>query len=235
MKKEKKNNIIMTVIIGVVCIVLFAVMFMQFKTIEETDITAIENMRETELRTEISKWKTQYEEVNQKYEETQETIKEYQEKKQSNEETAELLQQELDQINMILGKTDVQGQGVIITINKVESEDVPAISAIDLQLIVNSLKNAGAEAISINNERIINTTDIVDIADLYIKINAQRILAPYEIKAIGDQTYLESGLLGNGGIVDELRSVGEDIKIEKSNKVVITKYTGEIKSKYMEE
>ena len=54
MKKEKKNNIIMTVIIGVVCIVLFAVMFMQFKTIEETDITAIENMRETELWTEIS-------------------------------------------------------------------------------------------------------------------------------------------------------------------------------------
>ena len=192
-------------------------------------------MREEELRTQLANWKTQYEEVNQKYEETQETIKEYQEKKQSNEETAELLQQELDQINMILGKTDVQGQGVIITINKVESEDVPAISAIDLQLIVNSLKNAGAEAISINNERIINTTDIVDIADLYIKINAQRILAPYEIKAIGDQTYLESGLLGNGGIVDELRSVGEDIKIEKSNKVVITKYTGEIKSKYMEE
>ena len=225
----------MTITIGLACFVLIAVMFMQFKIIGLTDVTNIETMREEELRTQLANWKTQYEEVNQKYEETQETIKEYQEKKQSNEETAELLQQELDQINMILGKTDVQGQGVIITINKVESEDVPAISAIDLQLIVNSLKNAGAEAISINNERIINTTDIVDIADLYIKINAQRILAPYEIKAIGDQTYLESGLLGNGGIVDELRSVGEDIKIEKSNKVVITKYTGEIKSKYMEE
>lgn len=231
----KKGKITMTITIGLACFVLIAVMFMQFKIIELTDVTNIETMREEELRTQLANWKTQYEEVNQKYEETQETIKEYQEKKQSNDETAELLQQELDQINMILGKTDVQGQGVIITINKVESEDVPAISAIDLQLIVNSLKNAGAEAISINNERIINTTDIVDIADLYIKINAQRILAPYEIKAIGDQTYLESGLLGNGGIVDELRSVGEDIKIEKSNKVVITKYTGEIKSKYMEE
>ena len=231
----KKGKITMTITIGLACFVLIAVMFMQFKIIGLTDVTNIETMREEELRTQLANWKTQYEEVNQKYEETQETIKEYQEKKQSNEETAELLQQELDQINMILGKTDVQGQGVIITINKVESEDVPAISAIDLQLIVNSLKNAGAEAISINNERIINTTDIVDIADLYIKINAQRILAPYEIKAIGDQTYLESGLLGNGGIVDELRSVGEDIKIEKNNKVVITKYTGEIKSKYMEE
>ena len=78
MKKEKKNNIIMTVIIGVVCIVLFAVMFMQFKTIEETDITAIENMRETELRTEISKWKTQYEETAQLLEENRKSIQEYQ-------------------------------------------------------------------------------------------------------------------------------------------------------------
>lgn len=68
----------MTVIIGVVCIVLFAVMFMQFKTIEETDITAIENMRETELRTEISKWKTQYEETAQLLEENRKSIQEYQ-------------------------------------------------------------------------------------------------------------------------------------------------------------
>ena len=47
----------MTIIIGGVCLILLAVMFMQFRTIEETDITAIENMREAELRTAISEWK----------------------------------------------------------------------------------------------------------------------------------------------------------------------------------
>ena len=45
-----------------VCILFMAVMFMQFKTIDETDITAIENMRETELREAISTWKAKYEE-----------------------------------------------------------------------------------------------------------------------------------------------------------------------------
>ena len=49
-----------------VCILFMAVMFMQFKTIDETDITAIENMRETELREAISTWKAKYEELEQK-------------------------------------------------------------------------------------------------------------------------------------------------------------------------
>ena len=117
MKKEKKNNIIMTVIIGVVCIVLFAVMFMQFKTIEETDITAIENMRETELRTEISKWKTQYEETAQLLEENRKSIQEYQDTIEKNEEASDLIDQDLVNANMRLGKTDVYGEGVIITLN----------------------------------------------------------------------------------------------------------------------
>ncbi len=100
------------------------------------------------------------------------------------------------------------------------------------------LNNAGAEAISINNERIINMSDIVDINlndyEWFIKVNGQRILAPYEIKAIGNQTYLESALLGNGGYVDELKKQERNISIEKVNNIKITKYNDEIKTKYIE-
>ena len=39
-----------TVVIFIVCIVLVSVMMMQFRTVEQTDITEIENMRESELR-----------------------------------------------------------------------------------------------------------------------------------------------------------------------------------------
>lgn len=77
-------------------------------------------------------------------------------------------------------------------------------------------------------------SDIVDINNSFIKVNGQRIVAPYVIKAIGNQTYLESGLIGNGGYVDELKKIGHDISIEKINKVKITKYNGEIKTKYIE-
>ena len=234
MKKEKKNQIVMTIIIGAVCVVFFAVMFMQFKTIEETDITAIENMRETELRTELANWKAKYQETETKYEEIEAKIEEYQKTKQSNEETGKIVEEELEQINMTLGKTDVEGEGIEITLRGTENEEISKISANDLLVIVNSLKLAGAEAISINDERIINMSDIVTINDTFIKVNGQRILAPYVIKAIGNQTYLESALLGNGGYLDELEKIGHNVSIQKINKIKINPYKDEIKIKYME-
>ena len=67
-----------------------------------------------------------------------------------------------------------------------------------------------------------------------IKVNGQRIVTPYIIKAIGNPTYLESALIGNGGPVDNMQKIGHDVSIEKPNKVTIPKYNGEIKTKYIQ-
>ena len=63
----KKGKITMTITIGIACFALVMVMTMQFKIVNETDITSIENMRETELRTELANWKQKYEETNAQY------------------------------------------------------------------------------------------------------------------------------------------------------------------------
>ena len=223
----------MSISIGISCFFLSMVMFMQFKVVNQTDITSIENMRESELRAELSNWKEKQEDVNTRNEEVNKTLQEYRNKEKSDNETAKLLQTELEQINIELGKTDVEGEGITITLKETQNNDT-AITADDLLVIVNALKLAGAEAISINEERIINTSDIVEINNSFIKINGQRILAPYVIKAIGPQTYLESSLLGSGGYVDELKNNGYEVSIEKSSKININKYEDEIKSKYMQ-
>ena len=171
----KKGKIVMTITIGLVCFILALVMSMQFKLVKETDITSIETMREKELRDELANWKEKYNEINQKYEEVSTKVKEYQEKKQSYGETSKLLQEELDQLNKALGKTEVQGEGIEITLTDTEENK---LSADNLLTIVNDLKLAGAEAISINNERVVNMTDIVDIGNTFIKVNGQRISSP---------------------------------------------------------
>ena len=99
-----KNKNIMAVIIGAVCIILVAVMFAQFKTVEETDITGIETAREEELQTMLSSWKTKYEEMQEKLQDTQTKIAEYEQKINSKEETSELLDEELEQTNLLVGK-----------------------------------------------------------------------------------------------------------------------------------
>lgn len=234
MKKNiKKGKITMIITIGIACFALALVMSMQFKIVNETDIASIENMREAELRTELANWKSKYEEVNKKYEETSEKIDEYKQNKESNEETEKLVDDELEQVNMTLGKTDVQGEGIEVTLRDSNNEEISRITADDLILIVNSLKTSGAEAISINDERIINMSDIVDINQSFIKINGQRILSPYIIKAIGNQSYLESSLISNGGPVDEMKKIGQNVSVTKSNKVTVPKYNKEIKIKYM--
>lgn len=231
----KKGKITMTITIGIACFALALVMFMQFKIVTQTDITSIETMREEELRGELASWKEKYQEVEQQYKEVEEKIEEYKEKKESDIETAELIREELKQSRSLMGKTDIEGEGIEITIKEAENIDFTKIGASDLISIVNSLKAAGAEAISINEERIVNMSDIVDINNTFIKVNGTRILAPYVIKAIGNKSYLESALLGMGGYAEQLKNIGHEVKITKLDKVLIKKYDSEINYKYIKD
>lgn len=233
MKKIKLDKLAVAIVMFIVCITLVSVILMQFKTVEETDITEIENMRETELRTAISEWKTKYEEVETKLQDTNKKINEYSDKIKNNEKVSELISDELDESNMAVGKTDVYGEGVIVTLND-DEKDIVAWDLIDL---VNELKYAGAEAISINDIRIINTTDIFDLRSYtYLTVGQQRLQPTYVVKAIGNPDYLSSILnLKDSGFVDRYKNSGKSVKMETSKKVQIKKYNGEMTYKYMKE
>lgn len=228
----KKEKIIMAITIGISAFILVAIMFMQFKVVRQTDITSIETMTESELRSELIAWRERYSELELKHQDTLIKIQEYKEEYKSDEETKTLLENELKGLQLLLGETDVKGQGIIITIKEDQIED-DSITYEDLLYIVNALKGSGAEAISINAHRIINRSDIVYTNVL--RVNGKRIWGPFTIKAIGNQTYLESALLGVGGYVDELRKWGFDIEIERSELVQIEAYTNELSLKYIEE
>ena len=229
----KKGKITMIITIGIACFALACVMFMQFKLVNETDITSIETMREEELRSELANWKEKYQDVEKQYDEIKDKIEEYKTKKESQTDTSKLIEEELKQSSILLGKTDVEGEGIEITINEATNSDYAIIKSSDLISIVNDLRYAGAEAISINDERILTMTDIVDINDSFIKVNGQRILAPYVIKVIGNKSYLESALVGNGGYAEQLRNIGHDVKITQMDKILVKKYNKDINYKYI--
>lgn len=225
--------------IGMICFILTYVIFIQFKTIEETNITEIETMTETELREKIALWKERYEETNQKLQETNETIAEYRNKKEANQEAVELLDKELLQAQILAGETDVKGDGIVITLTQNEESEELLKSYVLLHLI-NELNSAGAEAISINDQRITNMSDIVDIyiddVTHYILINKdteKRIVSPYVIKAIGDPKYLESALTTKTvGFMDIYADYV--VSLERQNNIKIPKYSGNIEIKYID-
>ncbi len=231
----KKDKIMMSVIIGIICVILITVMFAQFKTVEETDITGIETAREAELQTMLSSWKTKYEEIEEKLTDTKSKINEYNEKIQSNQEASELLDEELEQSNLLVGKTNVQGEGIIITLKDNEEK---SIEASDLRTLINELKLAGAEAISINDKRILNMTELVDVNGV-ILINEERIVSPYIVKAIGDQTYLSSAIsLKTSGFIDSYTIMGKSVEMTKEKNINIMAYNGkknQLQFKYAKE
>jgi len=106
---NKKGKLTMTITLGIMCFVLTMVIFIQFKTISQTDITQIETMREDELKAEIASIKTKYEEVLKEIEDTSLKIEEYKETINTDKEASDLLDKELEKSNDILGKNIVTG------------------------------------------------------------------------------------------------------------------------------
>ena len=222
-----------TIVVFIVCIVLVSVMLMQFRTVEQTDITEIENMRESELQTALSEWKTRYEEIAAQLDDINSRINEYNKTIEDNEAASELIDKELAESNLLVGKTDVYGEGVVVTL----SDGEIAVSSENLKDLVNELRYAGAEAISINENRVLATTDIIDMAEYtYIMVNLQRIQGPYVIKAIGNKEQLSSILNMKGsGFIDRAKTSGINASSSMKNKVEIPKYNGEFEINYMSE
>lgn len=227
----KREKIIIIITIGLMSLLLACVMFMQFKVVNETDIAEIETMREEELQKVLSEWKEKYKETEAKLEETESKINEYREKSESNEETSKLVERELEEANLILGKTDVTGNGIQVVLT---DNDEKEYTARDLLILINELRAAGAEAISINGERVINLTDIVDISNKNILVNSNRITSPYTIMAIGDENYLNSALNIKNGYVDVKQKEDYTISVEGMRNIKINKYSKDINIKYIE-
>jgi len=226
----KKGKVTITITIGFMCLILTTVIFVQFKTINQTDITSLENMREDELRTEISTLKQKIEETQKELEETNKKIEEYQETINTDKEAAELLVKEMEQQNNILGKNNVKGNGVIITLTDTGTQK---IGSEDIRALLNELKLAGAEAISINGQRIVYDSYVVDIGGTFISVNGERIVSPYEVKAIGNPTYLESGLSKKQyGYIDTKLEEGKNITLIRQDNIEISKYNGDLNMEY---
>ena len=230
-----KNKWSLTIIIGIVAALLVTSILLQFKTVDETTNADVEGLRDTELKSQISSYKSKYNEVASQYQNNIAKIEEYTKSATTSTESTNLIKSEYQKSNELLGLTDVKGEGIIITLKDVGENKY---SSEDLRSLVNELKYAGAEAISINGNRIINLTDIVTLNEKFIIMDASRarLSSPYVIKAIGDRKYLSSTLnTKTTGFVDLMKSNGLEITIEESNKIEIDKYQGEIKSNYLKE
>ena len=143
-----------------------------------------------------------------------------------------------EKYKLAAGVVEVKGPGVIITLEDpaVDEEIGDSYSELiyryDLILeLVNRLREAGAEAISINGHRIVNTTEI-SLAGDNVNINGTPTAPPYAVKAIGKPDTLESALTIRFGILEQMRNYGIRTDMIRQDEIVIPRYSGVITFRY---
>ena len=238
------KRVIATITLGVVCFVLTIAIFIQVRTINNSNSTVAQTMEENGLRDQVLRMKEKYDNVYSELQSATKRLEAIRENATKDDSEAKEKQEELSINNMLLCQTDVTGEGVIITLKDgTKNNSNPLNSSLmtgniivhntDLLLIVNDLKNAGAEAISINGERIVQTSSIT-CEGIIIKINNKKIGSPYVIKAIGSSATLETSLNIPNGYLDIMRDDGVIVDVKKSDGLTVEKYDGVITTKYLE-
>lgn len=129
------------------------------------------------------------------------------------------------------GLTEASGPGVIVTLNDSQSGSVSEnsiVHAADLRDTLNLLWGSGAEAISINDQRVVLNTAIDCIVNT-ILINDVRLSTPFTVKAIGDRN-LMFDRLSNTGILKDIYSRkqkdGLIFSIDKKDSITLPLFDG---------
>lgn len=226
--------------LGIMCFLLTIAICVQLKTMSAANSTVSQTLSDNELRDEVLRMKERYDNAYADLGNAQKELEKVRQEATQDNGTAEAKEQELKENNMLLGVTDVTGEGVEVFLEDAATTDnnlnasAQIIHFDDLQWVINELRNAGAEAIEVNGQRIINTTAITCEGNI-IKVNGEKIGSPFTIKAIGSQNLLYGALERAGSWLDEIRNAGNTAEVRKSDNITIVKYSGIIDSEYLKE
>ena len=119
-------------------------------------------------------------------------------------------------LGILAGTLPATGPGIVLTISDPEGKvDAPIV--LDT---VQELRDAGAEAIQINDVRVVADTWFAD-TDGGLSVSGTTVRPPYVIKAIGDANTLAGAMEIPGGVTATVRRVGGDTDVQIEDEVAV--------------
>jgi uncharacterized protein YlxW (UPF0749 family) len=205
--------------IALVCVVLGIMLAVQFRTTQDIK-SSIPYQRVEDLSQRLS----------QTEKERDALVNQIQELKRTS--GAEAASKEFERIKMGAGVVAVEGPGIIVTIDDSKRPSKPGenpnlylIHDDDILKVINELWAAGAEAISINEQRLIASSEI-RCAGPTLSVNNARYSPPYEVRVIGEPTTLENALKMRGGVIETLQFWGIQVTIKTQEVVNVPAFKG---------
>lgn len=162
----------------------------------------------------------------------QEKIRAYEKKFTSNENEYEQLVEEAEDLRLLLGKVTGEGKGIRVTLQDGEY-DPASVNPNDYIVheshvfkVLNELKISGAQAISINGQRIM-ANSFIQCNGPVITVDGKQHPAPFIIEAIGDSSTLSASLNLKGGVINQLLNENIVVTLEENQKLVMSKVNEE--------
>lgn len=226
--------------IGLLCIVLGIVLSLQFKIVQKNYLEGLNpSVVSSQLVSELSQTRVEKSKLKQQLQVLQGKIDAIEESAAKENAIVKNLKEEIREYKTMAGLVDVAGPGVEVVIDNPSKElnynsENNIVTEFDMILrLINELNASGAEAVAINDQRIVSTSEI-RTAGKNLIVNTVPVTAPLIIRAIGEGDTLDGTLNQRFGIVSEIRDAGYLIEVKRSNRVEITKYNGIIQFKYSE-
>lgn len=144
----------------------------------------------------------------------------------------EIMGKELETLRIALGLKAMRGPGVLVRVEDPKTQPKGGTNPIvvtyqDLVAVINELWAAGAEAISLNGQRLTAATGISQVGGTVV-VDLQRLHGPFVIVALGDPATMEGALNIRGGLVESLRALGLTISISRRDNLTVPAFKGSL-------
>ena len=213
--------------IFIVCVLLGFLLALQFKSVRFHQKQSAMPSRNEQLTQRLVDEQTRNEQLSKQLDQYKEENEQFRQEAQESGGYATVLGEQLERAKMLAGRSAVHGPGLTVTLSDSKATPTPGVDEnafvvhdTDLLRVINELRAAGAEALSLNGERIIATSEI-RCAGPVVSINNRRYNIPFVIQAIGNPDTMEAALKMRGGVIDELVTFQIEVAIEKKEDITI--------------
>ncbi len=237
-KKEKPKNSWQTYI-ALASMILGIIMTLQFRTQAQAGFPMFS--QRSDMIKMVHELEAQRDKMERDLADKKKSLEEFERSAGSSEDVLKAMRNQLEVMRTEAGYTEVAGPGIVVEMadspKRPSPKDDPfyfIVHDVDLSTLVNELWASGAEAISINDQRIVTTTSIRCVGPTVL-INSVRMASPYKVNAIGPAKDMDGALRTPGGFMDYMAPAlqqGVKVKISRFDSIEVPSFKGSMIQRY---
>lgn len=206
------------VALTIVCLIMGIIVAWQFGSVKANQqIASFEKKNVSELVEDILQERSNNEKLQQRIAELQIELDAFDSEERVDQNTMQQLQNEVKAARIIAGLETVRGTGLLI---ELDAEGDRVIEDRHMLELINELRASDVQAMAVNDERIVATTEIRK-AGRYLMVNGRQLVTPYTVKAIGDPQKMENSLRLLGGIVEKFNLYNFKVTLTQSEDIIV--------------